>query len=75
MLCSQTALEQAGCACAATGPIIYATPGDELQVLLRNNLDFAINMVPSGAVTNDTSPLAPNATQSYTWTVPDEVPL
>ena len=65
---------QAGLRCAPAGPVIYATPGDEVQVVLRNNLSFAINMVPSGAVTNDTSPLEPNATRAYTWTIPSEVP-
>ncbi|KAK9841799.1 hypothetical protein WJX81_003935 [Elliptochloris bilobata] len=54
------------------GPIIYATPDDIVQVVLRNNLDFPINMVPSGAVTNDTSALERNATKAYTWTIPAE---
>ena len=65
---------QAGLRCAPAGPVIYATPDDDVQVVLRNNLSFAINMVPSGAVTNDTSALEPNATRAYTWTIPAEVP-
>ena len=62
-----------GCACGAAGPVIYATPGDEVEVVLRNNLNLPINIVPSGLVTNDTEALAANGTRAYSWSVQAEV--
>ena len=69
----RAAAASGGRARGGAGPVIYATPGDEVEVVLRNNLNFLINIVPSGLVTNDTEALAANGTRAYSWSVEAEV--
>jgi hypothetical protein len=36
------------CPSLSAGPALHAEVGDTIEVVLRNNLDFAINMMPGG---------------------------
>ncbi|CAL8466619.1 g6155 [Coccomyxa elongata] len=62
------------------GPILHARVGDNITVVFRNALPFAVNMQPGGGLLqllpagNDTGaaggPVPPNATVTYVWGVP-----
>lgn len=62
------------------GPLIRATPGDEIQVTLKNNINIDLLLEPQGLIPlnpeNAPSPLGPIAvpgkTATYTWQVPPE---
>ncbi|KAL6754045.1 ferroxidase-like protein [Haematococcus lacustris] len=63
------------------GPVMVAEAGDTIEVHLRNNLAFPVNMEPSGAAnwatpTGLTPALAPGRTTVLYWQVPlDAAPL
>lgn len=59
--------------CLHAGPRIFAVPGDVLDVIFRNNLNYTVNLVPSGAVTNSTESAEPGETITYQWTVTNQV--
>ena len=59
--------------CLHAGPRIFAVPGDVLDVIFRNNLNYTVNVVPSGAVTNSTESAEPGQTITYQWTVTNQV--
>lgn len=36
------------CCCHAAGPALHGEVGDTIQVVLKNNLDFPVNIMPGG---------------------------
>jgi hypothetical protein len=60
------------------GPMMRAAVGDTIEVTLRNNLDFPINMIPEGVTYTAAQSAAvagPAETIKYVWSVPDLVRL
>lgn len=55
------------------GPRIFAVPGDVLDIVFRNNLNYTVNVVPSGAETDSTEVAEPGQTVIYQWTVGNQV--
>ena len=55
---------------SSAGPIIRAEEGDYIQVVLRNNLPFAINLEPSGVKYAKPAVAAPGTTVTYIWAAP-----
>ena len=60
------------------GPMMRAVVGDTIEVTLRNNLDFPINIIPEGVTytaQQGDAVAAPGQTIKYTWAVPELVRL
>lgn len=58
------------------GPMMRAVVGDTIEVTLRNNLDFPINIIPEGVTytaAQGDAVAAPGQTIKYTWAVPELV--
>ena len=51
------------------GPRLFAIPGDVLNIVFRNNLNYTVNAVPSGAATNSTEAAEPGQIITYQWTI------
>ncbi len=61
------------CANQSAGPRLFAVPGDVLNIVFRNNLNYTVNIIPSGAVTNSTEVAEAGQTITYQWTIGSEV--
>jgi hypothetical protein len=60
------------------GPMMRAVVGDTIEVTLRNNLDFPINIIPEGVTytaKQGDAVAAPGQTIKYSWAVPELVRL
>ena len=60
------------------GPLLRAVVGDIVEVHLRNNLAFPINMVPQGVTYSSHQAVKvapPGGTIVYAWSVPEQVRL
>ena len=55
------------------GPVIRAAEGEVIEVTLHNNLEFSINIEPSGVMYNKPVTLNPGETGVYIWVVPDSI--
>ncbi len=60
---------------AFAGPRLFAVPGDILNIVFRNNLNYTVNIVPSGAVTNSTEVAEAGQTITYQWSVGNDVSM
>jgi plastocyanin len=57
------------------GPVLHLEVGDEVEVVFRNNLDFAVNLNIVGLARNcpceDGDSVDPGAEVTYSWSVPE----
>ncbi len=50
------------------GPLVHMSVGESVQIVLRNSLQFPVNIVPQGLQYSSASPVAPGDTKSFVWT-------